>query len=244
MEDNNQKTINFLNNFVESRNPEYNQTEFDFLFNNRPNNLIEEPTFRINMNFDFCIEEPKPVESNQTQKDSSTKQVKQKKFPKRFFYEHDYEIFYSNRKNRLMVKNYKLGKYVNMKLSSFILRYHDGLKQDNTLETRTCKSLIEYLEFQLKNGNLLFDFFINEDNHRLWLVIKTPWTEYLYDITTHFLVLCCNEEYEWFSLLDWNYTDYIIDYEVALNKTQYELLISWIHDCLKFMFIISHGTTN
>jgi len=143
-----------------------------------------------------------------------------------------------------MVKNYKLGKYVNMKLSSFILRYHDGLNQDDTFETRTCKSLIEYLEFHLKTGNLLFDFFINEDDGRLWVVIKTPWTEYLYDITTHFLVLCCNEEYEWFSLLDWNYIDYFIDHGVASNKTQYELLISWLHDCLKYMFLISRGTTN
>lgn len=244
MEDNNQKILDFFNNSVELRNPEYNQTEFDFLFNNRPSHLIEEPSFKLNINFCSSIEKTKPVESNQAQTNDSITQVKQKRYPKRFFYEHDYEIYYSNKKNRLMVKNYKLGKYVNMKLSSFILRCHDGLNQDDTLETRTCKLLIEYFEFHLKNGNLLFDFFINENDSRLWLVIKNPWTEYLYDITTHFLVLCCNEEYGWFSLLDWNYTDYFIDHEVASNKIQYRLLISWIHDCLKYMFLISRGTTN
>jgi len=244
MEDNSQKTIDFLNNEDELKNPEYTQTEFDFLFNNRPNNLIEEPRFKINMNSGFGIEEMKPVESNKTQNNDSIKDVKQKKYPKRFFYEHDYEIYYSNRKNRIMVKNYKLKKYVNMKLSSFILRYHDELKQDDTAEIRTCKSLIDYLEFQLKNGNLSFDLFINENDERLWVVIKTPWTEYLYDITTHFLVHCFNDEYEWFSLLDWNYTDYEINYHIASNKKQYELLISWIHDYLKYIYFISRDTTN
>ena len=63
----------------------------------------------------------------------------------------------------------------------------------------------------------------NENDERLWVVIKTPWTEYLYDITTHFLVHCFNDEYEWFSLLDWNYTDYEINYHIASNKKQYEL---------------------
>jgi len=57
--------------------------------------------------------------------------------------------------------------------------------------------------------------------------------------------LCCNEEYEWFSLLDWDYiTDYSINYEVSSNRTKYELLISWLHDCLRCMFIISRDTTN
>lgn len=242
MEPNNQTIPDLFNNYSEFLNSEYNQTEFDFLFNNFPRHLIEEPIFKINMN--FGIEETKQDESNQIQTDSSIKQIKKKRYPKRFFYCHDYEIYYSNRKNRIMIKNYKLGKYVNMKLSSFILRYHDGLNQDDTLETRTCKMIIEYFEFYLKTGNFLCDFFINEDDGQLWVVIKTPWTEYLYDITTHFLVLCCNEEYEWFSLLDWNYIDYFIDHRVASNKTQYELLISWLHDCLKYMFLISRGTTN
>jgi hypothetical protein len=143
-----------------------------------------------------------------------------------------------------MIKNYKSGKYVNLKLSSFILRYHDGFKQDDTLEIRTCKMIIEYFEFQLINGNFLFDFFVNEDDGRLWLVIKTAWTEYLYDITTHFIVLCNNEKYGWFYLLDWDYIDYFIDFGIASNKTQYGLLISWLHDCLKFMYLISHDTIN
>lgn len=222
---------------------EDNQTELDFLFNH-PIDMVEEPELQLNIEFSSAIEELKPENVDKDEMNESKEQVKKKRFPKRFFYEDDYELFYSNRKNMIMIKNYKVCKYHNIKLSSFILRCHGGLTQDDTLEIRTCKMIVEYFEFQLKKGNFLCDFFVNEDDGRLWLVIKTAWTEYLYDITTHFLVLCCNEEYEWFSLLDWNYIDYFIDYEVALNKTQYELLISWIHDCLKFMFIISHGTTN
>ena len=230
---------------LNNEEPEYNQTQLDFLFNLGPINFMGEPDLTLNIQFGSVAEESDVVEANLSQTDSSVKPVKKKRFPKRFFYGHDYEIFYSNKMNRIMIKNYKVGKYHNIKLSSFILRYHYGLKQDDTLETRTCKMIIDYFEFQLKNGNFLCDFFINEDDDQLWLVIKTPWTEYLYDITTHFLVLCCNEEYEWFSLLDWDYiTDYSINYEVSSNRTKYELLISWLHDCLRCMFIISRDTTN
>jgi len=221
-----------------------NQTQLDFLFNNSSITFMGEPELQLNIQFCSQIEETQQTEVKKVQTNDSKAPENKKRLPKRFFYEHDYEIFYSNRKNRMMIKNYKLGKYINFKLSSFILRYHDGLKQDDTLEIRTCKPIIEYFEFQLKNGNFLCDFFVNEDDGRLWLVIKTAWTEYLYDITTHFLILCCNEEYEWFYLLDWDYTEYFIDYGIASNKTHYGLLISWIHDCLKFMYLISRDTTN
>lgn len=214
---------------------EDNQTELNFM---------GEPELKLNIEFASFIQEQQQKDLKKIQKDDSKEPENKKRFPKRFFYNHDYEIFYSNRKNRMMIKNYKFGKYVNLKLSSFILRYHDVLKQDTTSETRTCKEIIEYFEFQIKNGNFLCDFFVNEDDDRLWLVIKTGWSEYLYDITTHFLVLCCNEEYEWFYLLDWDYTEHPINCEIASNKIQYRLLISWIHDCLKFMFLISRGTTN
>ena len=198
---------------------DYNQTEtkLDFL-------LMGEPELKVNTEFYSVLEETQLVESNQKEINRSIDQSKQKRFPKRFFYEDDYEIYYSNKNNRIMIKNYKFSKYHNIKLSSFILRYHDGLNQDNTLETRICKMSNEYFEFQIKNGNFLCDFFINEDNGRLWIVIKTDWTEYLYDITTHFLVLCCNEkEYEWYSLLNCDYVHNFIDYEVASNKKNYEL---------------------
>ena len=103
----------------------------------------------------------------------------------------------------------------------FDIPYYKQIEKNDCGPTAV-KMIIEYFEFYLKTGNFLCDFFINEDDGQLWVVIKTPWTEYLYDITTHFLVLCCNEEYEWFSLLDWNYIDYFIDHRVASNKTQYE----------------------
>lgn len=219
---------------------DYNQTqtEHDLL-------LMGEPELKLNIAFGSVVEETQPVESNQKETNSSIDQSKQKRFPKRFFYEDDYEIYYSNKNNRMMIKNYKFSKYHNIKLSSFILRYHYGLNQDNTLETRICKLINEYFEFQMKNGNFLCDFFINEDDGRLWIVIKTDWNEYVYDITTHFLVLCCNQgEYEWYSLLNCDYIDELINYEVASNKKNYELLIAWIHGCLKHIFLISRDTTN
>lgn len=76
MEPNNQTIPDLFNNYSEFLNSEYNQTEFDFLFNNFPRHLIEEPIFKINMN--FGIEETKQDESNQIQTDSSIKQIKKK----------------------------------------------------------------------------------------------------------------------------------------------------------------------
>jgi hypothetical protein len=104
--------------------------------------------------------------------------------------------------------------------------------------------MIDYFELQLKNGNLSCNFFINEDDDRLWVVIKTDWTEYLYDITSHFLILCCDEENYWFSLLDCEYINYYIDYTVASNKAQYEIFISFLHGCLKHLYFTSRDTTN
>lgn len=222
-----------------------NKIELDFLFNNPIDAMVEEPELRLNIEFSPAIEEPQQEKVDKDEMDESKEQVKKKKFPKRFFYEDYYEIFYSNRKNMIMIKNYKVCKYHNIKLSSFILRYHGGLTQDDTLETRTCKMIVEYFDLQLKKGNFLCDFFVNEDDGRLWLVIKTAWTEYLYDITTHFLILCCNEgEYEWYSLLNCEYIDYSIDTVIASNRAQYSLLISWLHGCLKHMYLTFRDTTN
>jgi len=222
-----------------------NKIELDFLFNNPIDAMVEEPELRLNIEFSPAIEEPQQEKVDKDEMDESKEQVKKKKFPKRFFYEDYYELFYSNRKNMIMIKNYKVCKYHNIKLSSFILRYHGGLTQDDTLETRTCKMIVEYFDLQLKKGNFLCDFFVNEDDGRLWLVIKTAWTEYLYDITTHFLILCCNEgEYEWYSLLDGDYIDYFIDYQVASNSAQYTILIDWIHETLKHIYLTFHDTTN
>ena len=225
---------------------EYNQTELDYLFNNIPNDFTEEPELRLIIDSCSIVEESEPVKINSDKIDCSIEEpVKKKRFPKRFFYEHDYEFYYSNKMNRIMIRNYKVRKYHNVRLSSFILRYYDGLNQDDTLEIRTCKLIIEYFELQLKRGNFLCDFFINEDDDRLWLVIKTVWTEYFYDITTHFLISCCNKgKYKWYSLLNCEYIDSSIDYEIASNKEQYSLLISWLHGCLKHMFLISRDTTN
>jgi hypothetical protein len=218
------------------------QTELDFLFQNSPTNCIEEPEFEYS-NVDKKEKQTK-IMTETTQSSFLVEPVK-KRHPKRFFYNDYYEIYYSNRKNRIMIRNYKTMKYHNIKLSSFLLRYHDGLKQDDTYETRTGKTIIEYFELQLKNGNFLCDFFINENDGQLWVRIKTCFAEYFYDITTHFLILCCNQrEYEWYSLFDCDYIDYFIDYEVASNKAQYRILIDWIHYCLKHMYLISHDTTN
>jgi len=160
---------------------------------------------------------------------------------KRFWYLHDYEIYYSNRKNRIMIRNYNTLIYYEFNLSSFILRYHSFLKQDNTVETLFSKLLNKYFEKNITSGNFLCDFFINEDNERLWISIKTATSEYLYDITTHFLVLCCNDGiYEWFSLLDNKYVE-CYDYVFASNKVQFKLLQSYIYQCMKS---ISHDTTD
>jgi len=221
---------------------DHNQTELDFLFHNSPITCQEEPEFKLNI--EFSNSHDKNEKLTETTKSSLLVEPSKKRHPKRFIYNDDYEIYYSNRKNRIMVRNYKTMKYHNIKLSSFILRYHVGLNQDIN-ETRISKMVIEYFELQLMNGKLLCDFFINENDQQLWITIKTPWDEYLYDITTHFLVLCCNQgEYEWYSLFDCDYIDYYIDYQVASNITQYSIFIDWIHLCLKRIFLISRDTTN
>lgn len=168
-----------------------------------------------------------------------------KKFPKRFWYFDDYEIFYSNRKNRIMIKNYKTSIYYQFDLSSFILRYHSFLKQDDTTEISFSKILNKYLELNITAGNFLCDFFINENDERLWISIKTATSEYLYDITTHFLVLCCNDgKYEWFSLLDNKYVE-CYDSVFASNISEFILLQSYIHQRVKAIYAaISHDTTN
>lgn len=213
---------------------ENTMTELDFIFNNPIK--FDEPELKTNESSFICEEEVQQIEIEKSEN--------KKQFPKRFFYNDDYEIYYSNRKNKIMIRNYKIGKYRYIKLSSFILRYHDNIKQHDTLEIRTCKMMIDYFELQLKNGNLSCNFFINEDDDRLWVVIKTDWTEYLYDITSHFLILCCDEENYWFSLLDCEYINYYIDYTVASNKAQYEIFISFLHGCLKHLYFTSRDTTN
>lgn len=225
-----------------------NQTELDFLFQNSPQNCIEEPDFQLNIEFsnsDKKENQSQNATATATSQTSHVVEAPKKRYPKRLNYNDDYEIYYSNRKNRIMVKNYKIMKYHNIKLSSFILRYHVGLNQDNIRETRVSKMVIEYFELQLINGRFLCDFFINENDGQLWITIKSPFNEYLYDITTHFLVLCCNEgEYEWYSLFDGDYIDYFIDYQVASNSAQYTILIGWIHETLKQIYLIFRDTTN
>jgi len=225
-----------------------NQTELDYLFQNSPQNCMGEPEFLLHIEFGNGNKRENQSQNATVSATSQTSllvEAPKKIHPKRFIYNDYYEIYYSNRKNKMMVRNYKTMKYHNLKLSSFILRYHVGLNQDNTHETRISKIVIEYFEFQLTNGRLLCDFFINEDDGQLWITIKTPFNEYLYDITTHFLVLCCNEgEYEWYSLFDCDYVDYFIDYQVASNCTQYKILIDWIHETLKHIFLTFRDTTN
>lgn len=207
------------------------ESELSYLFKNPPN--YGEPELP------FGIDSFKQTESTQVPMNPLVKPSK--KFPKRFWYLNDYEIFYSNRKNRIMIRNYKTSIYYEFNLSSFILRYHYFLKQDDTVETLFSKMLNKYLEKNITSGNFLCDFFINEDNERLWILIKTATSEYLYDITTHFLVLCCNDEtYEWFSLLDNKYVK-CYDFVFVSNKIQFKLLQSYIYQSMK---IISHGTTD
>ena len=125
---------------MEDNNQTELQTELDFLFQNSPTNCIEEPEFELNIEFNNVNKKENRIEimTETTQTNSLVEPVK-KRHPKRFFYNDYYEIYYSNRKNRIMIRNYKTMKYHNIKLSSFILRYHDGLKQDDTYETRTGK---------------------------------------------------------------------------------------------------------
>jgi hypothetical protein len=225
-----------------------NQTELDFLFQNSPINYIREPEFKLNIEFSNVDKKENESQIATAIKTAQTilfVEEPKKIYPKRFIYNDYYEIYYSNRKNRIMVRNYKTMKYHNIKLSSFILRYHVGLNQDNTHETRISKMVIKYFELQLTKGRILCDFFINENDGQLWITIKTPFNEYLYDITTHFLVFCCNQgEYEWYSLFDCDYVDYFIDYQVASNRAQFTILIDWIHETLKHIFLTFRDTTN
>jgi len=213
------------------------ESKFNFFFKNPLN--FEEPKLPFDSSsFGFLRLQNEELTEN-TEIKSPVKNLK--KNPKRFWYLHDYEIYYSNRKNRMMIRNYKTSIYYEFNLSSFILRCHSFLKQDDTVETLFSKMLNKYLEKNITSGNLLCDFFINEDNERLWISIKTATSEYLYDITTHFLILCCNDGiYEWFSLLDNKYVEYY-DYVFASNKVQFKLLQSYICECMKS---ISHDTTD
>lgn len=211
------------------------ESELSYLFKNPPN--YGEPELP------FGIDSFKQTESTQVPMNPLVKPSK--KFPKRFWYLNDYEIFYSNRKNRIMVKNYKTSIYYEFNLSSFILRCHSFLKQDDTTELSFSKILNKYLEINIKDGYFLCDFFVNEDDERLWISIKTTTSEYVYDITTHFLVLCCNDgKYEWFSLLDNKYVE-CYDSVFARNIGQLNLLQSYIHQRIKAIYAaISRDTTN
>ena len=125
-----------------------------------------------------------------------------RKYQKRFWYLHDYEIYYSNQNNLMMIRNYKTMVCYQFKLSSFILRYHSFLKQNDTVKTSFSKMLEKHFDDNISSKNFWCNFFINEHDERLWISIKTSESDYLYDITTHFLVLCCDDgKYEWFSLI-------------------------------------------
>lgn len=168
-----------------------------------------------------------------------------RKYQKRFWYLHDYEIYYSNQKNLIMIRNYKTMVYYQFKLSSFILRYHYFLKQDDTVETSFSKMLEKHLDENISSKKLWCNFFINEHDERLWISIRTSESEYLYDITTHFIVLCCNDgKYEWFSLLENKYVE-CHDSVFVFNKPHFELLQTWIHQSLVSIYTaISRGTTD
>ena len=168
-----------------------------------------------------------------------------RKYHKKIWYLDDYEIYYSNQKNRIMIRNYKTMICYEFKLSSFILRYHSFLKQDDTDETLFSKMLKKHLDDNIASKKFWCTFFINEHDERLWISIKTSESEYLYDITTHFLVLCCNDgKYEWFSLLDNKYVK-CHDAVFFFNKTEINLLQTWIHRSLVSIYTaISRGTTD
>lgn len=168
-----------------------------------------------------------------------------RKYHKRFWYLDDYEIYYSNQKNLIMIRNYKTMVYYQFKLSSFILRYHSFLKQEDTVETSFSKMLEKHFDDNIASKNFWCNFFINEHDERLWISIKTSESEYLYDITTHFLVLCYDDgKYEWFSLLNNKYVE-CHDAVFVSNKTQFDFLQSWIHQSLVSIYTaISRGTTN
>jgi hypothetical protein len=172
-----------------------------------------------------------------------TKSPTKKRIVKRFFYLDDYEINYSNGKDMIMVKNYQNRKFYEFSMSGFILRYHRHLQQDKNSQTLISNLLIESFSFAIQKGKIKCEFFINDHDDKLWLNINNGLTEYYYDISIHFLVMCCNDgKYEWFSLLH----NEVVEYNntiFALNKIQFELLQSWIHVSLKNIYgIISHDT--
>lgn len=168
-----------------------------------------------------------------------------RKYQKRFWYLHDYEIYYSNQNNLMMIRNYKTMVCYQFKLSSFILRYHSFLKQNDTVKTSFSKMLEKHFDDNISSKNFWCNFFINEHDERLWISIKTSESDYLYDITTHFLVLCCDDgKYEWFSLLDNKYVE-CHDAVFVSNKTQFDFLQTWIHQSLVSIYTaISRGTTD
>lgn len=160
---------------------------------------------------------------------------------KKFFYLDNYEINYSNGKNRIMVKNYQTKQIYEFLLSEFILRYHSHLQQDKSYEINVSNKLLEALTYAIQKRKLKCDFFVDDD--KLWLNMNNQFNEYYYDITTHFLVMCYNNgNYEWFSLLD----NKIVEYhnaKFALNKISFELLQSWVYISIKQIFgITSHDT--
>lgn len=162
--------------------------------------------------------------------------VKKIRIVKRFFYLDDFEINYSNGKDRIMVKNYQTGQFYEFSLSGFILRYHSNLQQDKTIPNIISIHIIEAFSFAIQKGKIKCDFFINDDDDKLWLNINYGITEYYYDISTHFLVMCCNDgKYEWFSLLHNKMVEYH-NTNFALNKSPFDSLQSWIYINLKLIF--------
>ena len=165
-----------------------------------------------------------------------TQPVKRIRIVKSFFFCGDFEINYSNGKDKVMVKNYKSMQFYEFSLSGFILRYHVNLQQDKDVPTIMSIRLIETFSHAIKKGIIKCVFFINNNDDKLWLNITNGTIEYYYDISTHFLVMCCNNgKYEWFSLLDNKVVKYH-DSIFALNKIPFELLQSWIYNCLKITF--------
>ena len=165
-----------------------------------------------------------------------TQYVKRIRIIKSFFYLSDFEINYSNGKDKIMVKNYKSAQFYEFSLSGFILRYHNHLEQDKDIHTTMSISMIEAFSLAIKKGKIKCDFFVNDHDDKLWLTITNGISEYYYDVSTHFLVMCCNNgKYGWFSLLDNKVVEYH-DSKFALNKLPFELLQSWIYIRLTLIF--------
>ena len=97
---------------------EDNQTQLDFLFNNSSITFMGEPELKLNIQFASFIEETQKIEDKKIQTDVSQESVRKKRFPKRFFYEHDYEIYYSNKKNKMMIKS------ISYKMKTPVIKRH------------------------------------------------------------------------------------------------------------------------